>query len=212
MRIIVYVAGLIIIMVSYAEGQTGKTDKKKKETLAVLDFKSTQGMSQNDVITLTNTFRSSMAKTKSYEILERSDMESILKEQDMSLTDLCDNTDCAVQVGKLLVAKKMVIGEIGRIGDTYAITARIIDVTTGKVDHSENQQYKGKAEGLITVFDVLAQKLTGTYKRKSFSTVWAILGGAAVAGGGAAAYLILNKQKSASSNSMIDPPTLPGNP
>lgn len=169
--------------------------QEKIETAAVLDFKITQGLSPGEGVTLTNTFRSSLAKTKKYDVLERSDMESIMKEQDMSLSDLCDNTDCAVEVGRLLVAKKMIIGEIGKIGGTYSVTTRIIDVSSGKVEFAESEKYQGNAEGLFEVFDRLAQKLTGTYRSPK---TWWYVGGIAVAG---AASAILLKGKKASNES-----------
>ena len=172
---------------------------KKKETAAVLDFKATQGISTSETVTLTNKFRSALAKTQVYDVLERSDMETLLKEQDMSLSDMCDNADCAVQVGKLLVAKKMVVGEIGKIGETFSVTVRILDVTTGKVDIAETENYKGSADGLLDVFYRLAQKLTGTYQSPK---TWYYVGGAVVIGG--AAILLLPK-KSSGSSGIADP-------
>jgi curli biogenesis system outer membrane secretion channel CsgG len=172
-----------------------KKEEKKKETAAVLDFKAGEGLNKNEANTLTNKFRSALAKTKVYDVLERTEMENVLKEQDMSLTDLCDNAECAVQVGKLLVAKKMVVGEIGKIGQTYSVTVRIIDVSTSKVDVSENQTYKGAVEGLLEVFDVLAQKITGTYKKSNHTFLY--IGGVAVLGG-AAAVLLGGKKSSGS--------------
>jgi len=159
---------------------------RKKESAAVLDFKATQGISVDEAVTLTNKFRASMAKTQVYEVLERGEMESIMKEQDMSMSDLCDNAECAVEVGKLLVAKKIIFGAIGKIGDTYSVTVRIIDVSTGKIDFADGEDYKGDTEGLLGVFDRLAQKLTGTY---SAPKTWWYLGGVAVLGGAAAVLL-----------------------
>jgi len=190
---------------------TLQSQETKKATAAVLDFKITQGLSPGEGVTLTNKFRSSLAKTQVYDVLERSDMEAIMKEQDMSLSELCDNTDCAVEVGKLLVAKKMVIGEIGKIGSTYSVTTRVIDVSSGKVDFAESEQYKGDAEGLFDVFDRLALKLTGKYS--SSKTWWYV--GSAIAAGGASAILFLGKKKSGGSGgtgAVFDLPPNPPNP
>lgn len=180
------------------------SEKKKKETIAVLDFKVTEGLNKGESSTLTNKFRSALSKTQAYDVLERSEMETILKEQDMSMSDMCDAAECAVQVGKLLVANKMVVGEVGKIGQTYSLTVRIIDVSSGKVEISENQSYKGAVEGLLEVFDVLAQKITGTYKKKSYALYY--VGGALVAGGAAAAVLLGGKK---GSGSVFPNPPLP---
>jgi curli biogenesis system outer membrane secretion channel CsgG len=189
-----------------AQEKIQEKQEKKKETAAVLDFKAGEGLNKNEANTLTNKFRSALAKTKIYDVLERTEMENVLKEQDMSLTDLCDNAECAVQVGKLLVAKKMVVGEIGKIWQTYSLTVRIIDVSTGKVDVAENQTYKGAVEGLLEVFVVLAQKITGTYK-KSSNTMYYI--GGVVVLGGAAAVLLGGKKAGAAGSIFPNPPGPP---
>jgi curli biogenesis system outer membrane secretion channel CsgG len=189
------ILALLITVAAKSVSAQEKSQEKKRETAAVLDFKAGEGLNKNEANTLTNKFRSALAKTKVYDVLERTEMETVLKEQDMSLTDLCDNAECAVQVGKLLVAKKMVVGEIGKIGPTYSLTVRIIDVSTGKVDVAENQTYKGAVEGLLDVFDVLAQKITGTYKTSH--TLLYVIGGVAVLGGGAAVILGGSKKAAA---------------
>jgi TolB-like protein len=161
--------------------------QKKKPTAAVLDFKVISGISKEESAALSSKFAYSFASTHEYTVVERGQMEGILKEQNMSMSDVCNGAECAVEIGKLLSAEKMVVGDIGKIGETYTVTIKLIDVTTGKVESTVNEEYAGKAEGLLGVFDVMAQKLTGTYK--SSHTFLYVLGGVAVVGGGAAVLL-----------------------
>jgi len=115
-------------------------------------------------------------------------MESILKEQAFSLSGACNSAECAVEIGQLLSAKKMVVGDIGKIGETYSITLRMVDVSTGKIDGSWDDKFLGKVDGLMEVLKKLVKKIAGTYEESS--NIWLYIGGAVVVGGTAAAILL----------------------
>jgi TolB-like protein len=181
--------------------QDVKTSTKK--TAAVMDFNVISGMDKNEALALTNKFRASFANTKSYVVLERSDMDRILKEQDFKLSDACNSENCAVEVGQLLAAEKIVTGDIGKIGKTYSINIKLVDISKGTVDKTVNREYKGELDGLLQVFDEMAQEIAGV-KKKSHA-LWYVLGGAAVLGGGAAVLLGGGKKTPG-------PSTLSGNP
>ncbi|MBL7959562.1 hypothetical protein JNL27_04915 [bacterium] len=176
---------VILILILTADSSA----QEKKVTVAVLDFRALTIVKQEEIVTLTSKFRASLAETKKFIMLERSDMEVILKEQDFSLSDVCNTAECAVQVGQLLAAEKIITGDLGKVGQSYTVTVRIIDVSTGKVEQTASEEYKGVSEGLINTFDVLAEKLTGIYRKNN--TVWYILGGAAIAGSSAATEVLL---------------------
>ncbi|MCD6397927.1 MAG: hypothetical protein J7L71_10350 [Spirochaetaceae bacterium] len=44
----------------------------------------------------------------------------------------CTDEECQLEVGKLLAADYMVVGNLGKIGTRYAMSARLIDVETGE--------------------------------------------------------------------------------
>lgn len=189
--------------------QEKKEAVEKKPTAAVLDFRALTMIRADEIVALTNKFRASLAQTKQFTLLERSDMEAILKEQDFSMSDMCNSEECAVEVGQLLAAEKMITGDLGKVGNTYTVTVRIIDVTTGEVDRTASEEYKGETEGLIKTFDILAQKLTGIYAKNN--TLWYVIGGAVLAGGGALLAAILT-DKGGKDPTIGNPPGLPENP
>lgn len=164
--------------------------QETRPTLAVLDFNVISGLSPSEALTLTNIFRTSIFETKKYTVLERKQMQSILKEQAFDLSGVCNSTECAVKIGQLLSAEKIVIGDIGKIGETYSVTVRLLDVSTGRIENSVNERHKGSTEELADVFDVMAQKLSGTYVESS--NLWWYVGGAMVVGAGVAAAVLLS--------------------
>ncbi len=192
-----------LLFCAYAVGQ-----EDKRQKVAILPFVVGGEVTQKEGGTLTQWFMDALIRTKKYDVLERSKMNDILKEQDFSMSDQCNSAECAVQIGQLLAADRIVQGDIGKVGGTYAITIKVVDVSTSRVDKSVNETYKGTPDGLLEILTMMAQKLAGTYKAKK-SYTWYYVGGVLVAGGGAAALLLGGKKTS--SSGLPFPPDPPNN-
>ena len=117
-------------------------------TIAVLDFDG-NGVSQSETRTLTNRLRDELFKTGVYIVLERGKMDDVLKEQGFQQTG-CVTSECAVEVGNMLGVQQMVGGSIGKVGNIYTISARIIDVVTGEVLKSAKYDNVNNIETLLT--------------------------------------------------------------
>lgn len=189
---ILILASIVILCTNILPLTAQQNEEKKLPTAAVLDFAALAGISKPAAAALTSKFRHYLSKTNVYNLLDRSDMEEILKEQAFTLTGVCNSAECAIEIGQLLSAEKIITGDIGKIGQTYTFTAKVIDVTTGKIDRSESDEYKGEVEGLLYIFEVLAQKVAGTYKK---SNIWWYVGGAAVVGAAVTTAIILNQKE-----------------
>lgn len=132
----------------------------KKKTIAVLDFKSGD-LTKKELTVLSSRFRTILVKTQAFDVLERDKMSDILKEQDFVLSDNCNSAECAVQVGRLLGMELMVAGEVGKLGQTYSIDLRLVDVSTGKIIQTEAQDYKGEIDGLLSIMTTIANAFAG---------------------------------------------------
>jgi len=129
-------------------------------TIAVLDFDG-NGVSQSETRTLTNRLRDELFKTGVYIVLERGKMDDVLKEQGFQQTG-CVTSECAVEVGNMLGVQQMVGGSIGKVGNIYTISARIIDVVTGEVLKSAKYDNVNNIETLLTQgMQEIALKLVG---------------------------------------------------
>lgn len=142
------------------------TSAQQRKTAAVLEFVSAD-LAKSEVVNLTNRFRTSLSQTQAFDLIERAAMQEILKEQDFTMSDQCNATECAVQIGKLLGAEIMVAGDVGKLGNTYTIDLRLIDVTTGKILQAKQQDYKGDIDGLLSVMQVIASDFAGLRKDKT---------------------------------------------
>lgn len=135
--------------------------RSTKTAIAVLEFASSGDLSKNEIVTLTKRFRDMLVQTEVFNVLERDKMDAILKEQDFILSDNCNSAECAVQVGQLLGVEAVVTGDIGKIGDTWTVSLRLVDMTTGKIEGTQTMDYQGKIDGLLDVMRQIAFTFAG---------------------------------------------------
>lgn len=83
-------------------------------------------------------------------VMERSQMNSILAEQGFQKSGSCDASDCAVEVGRILAVDRMVLGSAGKLGETWSVTLRLVNVETGEVAASVRDSRSGTIEVLLS--------------------------------------------------------------
>ncbi len=104
---------------------------QNKTSVAVLDLAG-GGIAPHEVQGMTNRLRSELFQTRHFQVLERAEMDDILREQGFQQTS-CTSTECVVQAGRLIGVQQMVAGSISKIGSIFTLDIRLIDVETGKV-------------------------------------------------------------------------------
>ncbi|MBN1525183.1 MAG: hypothetical protein JW904_11905 [Spirochaetales bacterium] len=77
-------------------------------------------------------FTGALTRTPGITVLDRRKTEQILREQELSLSDLVDS-NTALKTGKLLGAAYILAGNIIGLGDSFFISIQLIDNTTGAV-------------------------------------------------------------------------------
>jgi len=132
----------------------------QRTTIALLEFEG-KGVSQSETSTLTDRLRDEILKKGVYNVLERGLMDDVLKEQGFQQSG-CVTSECAVEVGNMLGVQQMIGGSIGKVGNMYTVSARIIDVGTGEVLKSANYDLIGGIEELLmNGMNQVASELSG---------------------------------------------------
>ncbi len=147
----------VLFQVSIRPAQTPSTSSEQAPSagsgqaipIAVVEFEG-NGISQTEAIALTDRLRNELFRLGAFEVVERGMMETILTEQDFQLTG-CTSNDCLVEVGQLLGARRMVGGRISRIGAMFTVSARVVDVETGKLLGVSDFDLRGGLEEMLTV-------------------------------------------------------------
>jgi len=134
--------------------------RKPGETinLAIADF-SGKNVSQADASILTDFIRTELVTLGSYNVVEKANMDKILAEAAFQQTG-CTTSDCAVKIGKILNVQQMLVGSLSKLMDTYYITINVVEVETGKIIASFDQE-AGSAKELKSASRILAEKIGG---------------------------------------------------
>ena len=118
-----------------------------REYIAIIDFEGI-GVPEGEARALTQRLTSEIIAIGEYQIVERSEMKRLLDEQKFQYSG-CIDISCAVDIGKLIGAKYMVVGSVSKIGSAYSIDSRMISVETGESYVSAKYSVHGSIEILL---------------------------------------------------------------
>jgi TolB-like protein len=82
-----------------------------------------------------------LRKSKQVELIEREQLNAILKEMEFSLSDLA-NEQNQLKVGNMLSAQYLVMGNVVDMGVTLLVSVRVVEVSTGKIAWEDNTNAK----------------------------------------------------------------------
>ena len=119
-----------------------------KEIIAVLDLEQI-GLTPQEAQILTQRLTTELISLNKYQVVERNNMDKILKEQKFQHSG-CTDAECAVEIGQILNTDFIILGSVNKFGSTYAVDARLIDVGLGKSLISAEFSMKGEIDILLT--------------------------------------------------------------
>ncbi|MGV3526880.1 MAG: CsgG/HfaB family protein [Candidatus Sericytochromatia bacterium] len=129
--------------------------------VAVLEFDARGGLSGDQASVLTDRLRAHLIQSGAYQVLERSQMQAILREQGFQQSAVaCAEKDCAVELGRLLGVRYLISGSASRLDNLYVLNARLLDVEKGVIVREEYQDCECSLKDLLTrSTPALAQQL-----------------------------------------------------
>jgi len=120
------------------------------------------GIADESLFTITDALSNRLVQTGKMRVLERSQINSILAEQGFQNSGACDSSECAVEVGKLLSVEYIIVGTIGKIGESYSISARLVSIQTGEIIKSSQLIQQGPIENLVSVaLPMISSEISG---------------------------------------------------
>jgi hypothetical protein len=131
----------------------------KKSTFAVMTIKGSSGISQDEADLLSDRLRAELFKTGAVDVMERDQMQAILKEQGFQQSGACTNEGCMVEIGQILGVQKLVTGSIGKLGKMHMMNMRVIDIKTAKITVTVSEDVKGDIEDVVERLPKVALKL-----------------------------------------------------
>jgi TolB-like protein len=132
---------LYMVLIFLCAGLLYSESPELSRTMAVLDIRS-NCLTKEDVYVVSDRLSTELFRTKRFTILERSQIDQILKEQGFQQAG-CVNDQCAVEAGQLLGVQLIVLGRVDKIGTMFSVNLRIIDVATGKMINAVTEDCRG---------------------------------------------------------------------
>ncbi len=129
---------------------------QEKMRVVVLDLNPI-GVSKTESRAISKLLESDVVDSRLFLVVERDQIDEILKEQGLQQTG-CTDSACAVEIGKLLSANKILMGEISRLGRTIILTLRIVDVEKGLAEFSVSQKARS-IESIDEAVNKIVRKL-----------------------------------------------------
>ena len=132
--------------------------------IAVLDL-SSDGIEKSTISAVSDRLRLELQNLGKYTVLERDQMDQILKEQEFQVSGATTEEN-AIKACNLLGVQKMVAGSLQKVGSLYILSIRLIDVSKGEIEAIAKEEISGDVEKVYTegVASVV-QKLTGNDNR-----------------------------------------------
>jgi hypothetical protein len=129
-------------------------EEARQPRLAVLPFKNAKGITHDQAQSLAGFVRDEFMAAGSYDLIDREMLAERLAERDLSDAGVTELTFS----GKELGAEKMVGGSVAKLGTSWSIDLRIVDVATGNLDDSKSETASSREECEIVVRN-LARKM-----------------------------------------------------
>jgi TolB-like protein len=130
------IASLIGLVFLFAFAVTDGGTATGKATVAVLDFESI-GSEEYLGKAVAEIMRTELVGTDRFRVVERAQIKQALNEQALQMSGAID-TKSAIELGKLLRADLIIVGSVVKIGSSYTINSRMIDVKTGEAQLGRN--------------------------------------------------------------------------
>jgi TolB-like protein len=110
----------------------------EKMRIAIMDLAPKPGVDATLAATVSELLRSEFVKTTRFDVIERSNMDAVMKEQGLQATG-CTDASCAVKMGNMLNVQKIVVGSLSRLGQSIIINVSFVDVELSKIVMAEKE-------------------------------------------------------------------------
>jgi len=139
--------------------QTLESSGPSKMNIAALNLKNSAGVAAGESELISDRLRGDLFNTGRVNVMERDQMQEVLKEQGFQASGACTDEACLVQMGQLLGVQALVTGSIGKVGSMFMVNVRMIDVKTAKIVKVVSVDVRGEIEDVVGKLKDIAEQL-----------------------------------------------------
>ena len=145
-----------------------------------------------------------VGKTGKFSVIGRDDINRMLDAMQSKQMMGCTELSCYVELGGAMGADLMIAGTMDRVGATYLVTVKLINIASAEVLARESESIKrATPEELVEVATALVERMFAP-KRPHRTWMWATAGGSAVTGIGGAVVLGLGLAQVSDAQGKVD--------
>lgn len=121
-----------------------------KLNIAVYDLKG-HNTSKQYVEIITERLRTELVNMHAFQVMQRGEMDDILKELAFQQSGMCSENSCLAEIGQMLAVDRIISGSIGLIDTSfYTINLSLVNVETGEIVASIAHDFKGNIQELLS--------------------------------------------------------------
>lgn len=144
---------MTIITLLLLMGSSAPVVAQQRLVVAIMDFKATD-IDPQYANKVTELIRIELVRSDLFTVVERNNLDNILREQGAA----CNDVACAVRLGQVLAAKKIILGNVMAIDTQIAVTVRVVDVDRGVSEYADKTVAASPAE-LVKTIERFSKKL-----------------------------------------------------
>ena len=191
------------------------------QKISVLDFETQGSVTEEDIVNinaLSTRFRNMVVQTKTFEVMERNNIESLKQELKLQMTDDFEKSSemddeekrflrwleaddgsefdekAIAKAGRMIGAEYIVQGDIGKVKSTYIIDVRMVHCESSQIVDGYSETYKGDIDELIILMEKVAKRMAGIEEK---SKLWMYLTGGGVVTIATVAILLMGAEEDA---------------
>ena len=151
---------LLLLSLSPRPGRAEEPAPAKVPKLVMAGLKAT-GPPAAEVEALSESLCTEAAALKGVELLCSSELKVLLEHQSNQRLLGCETEDCVQQLGGLVQADWLLVGSVGKIGETHTLNLRLLDATSAKVLGRVTRKAGADIAGLLEELGPALQELWG---------------------------------------------------
>jgi hypothetical protein len=110
-------------------------------------------------VSIQEQLESDMINYGRYNYVSRADMDAIMLEMKFSQTGMSESEEGLLKAGNMLGVDKIITGTISRVGRTYNVVLKLIEVKSARIEASSSRKIAGDADSLLYISKGMLQQL-----------------------------------------------------
>lgn len=141
------------------------SEEVKKVKVSVMDLKAEIGVDERVVNLLYEVILSEFQKYSNLSIISKSDITSMIQHEAQKEILGCNEDSCMAEIGGALGVDKIVLGNVGQIGNSFIITLKLADVKNAMVENRVSKTITMDENKLVPLVKILANELFNSFKQ-----------------------------------------------